>query len=54
MDINRILAAIGGMLGAFNAPTAFGQAFLRFVEFWLIGLQAIVDIFAKLFSGFAA
>ena len=48
MDINGILSTIGGFLGVFNVSTGAGQAFLKFVEFWLTGFQFIMDLFAKI------
>jgi hypothetical protein len=48
MDINAVLAAIGGIMGAFNVSESLGQAFLGFVEFWLVGFETIAGLFGKI------
>ena len=47
-DINGILANIGGIMAAFNVSTEFGQAFLKFVEFWLTGFTILSGLFSGL------
>ena len=43
MDINGILAALGGIMAAWGISEGLGRGFLAFLEFWLVLLQYTID-----------
>ena len=46
MDINEVLKQIGEIMAILNVTTEAGQAFLVFVEFWLVVFSACFRMLA--------
>ena len=52
LDVNGILATLGGFMGAFGVSTDMGRGLLQIAEFFLTGINMGAQLVAKVFGFF--
>jgi len=52
IDVNGILAGLGGIMNAFGISTEMGRALLTILEFFLTGISMGAQLVEKLFGFF--